>query len=230
MFYGNICQEDYINENTQLEMPLDEIYYNMVLSENYIEDFEALNEGANIEITKKCREFYKKYKENIKAAKAAIKDGDKKTAKSNIKQAKGELEKFKKEVENMDSTAGSAIFGFFAHILVQFAKDAAFIFGNFGLSLGSNAALHSTLNVDMFTGLITSSNPLVTILGSIGLRVSIVAGFIYNMYNVVVDIIKIINSIDNGDSAADSLNLYRVEMLKVCDKFDKNISKLEKSL
>lgn len=232
MFYGTLDKDVIlpIDENAQLAMPINEFCACITLSESYLEDFETLNEGANIEITKKCRAFFKSYKQNIKTAKSALKSGDKKTAKANIKEARADLEKFKKEVDQMDSSAGSAIFGFFAHGLVQLAKDAAFLFGNFGLSVGSSAAVSGATTAAAIKGFLTGTHAIVIAIGTLGMTVANVATWIYGMYNLVVDIIKIVRSIDKGDNSADALNLYRVEMLKVCDKFDRQLGKLEKML
>jgi phage-related protein len=200
------------------------------MSEAYLENFEVFEEGANIEITKKAREFYKGFKTDIKAAKAAIKKGDKAAAKSNLKQARTKLSGFKKEVQNMDSTAGSAIFGWFTSGLVSMARDAAFIFGTFGISFATTNVLSALTFKQIMGAVLNAGERFIANISAIGLKAASIATYIYGIYDLITKIIKITKSIDKGDKAADALNLYRVEMLKTCDKFDKVLSKLEGQL
>ena len=234
MFYGNNTaikeNTSLIDENAALDITAPELCTQFVLSEAYIENFEMLDEGAHIEITKKAREFYKGFKTDIKAAKAAIKEGNKAGAKSNLKQARNKLEGFKKEVKNMDSTAGSAIFGWFANGLVAMARDAAFLFGTFGISLASSTTLSVLSAKEIMGAVLSAGERVIASIASIGMTAANVATYIYSIYNLITKIIKVVNSIDNGDKAADALNMYRVEMLKTCDKFESILSKLENQL
>ena len=238
MFYGNVVLKEEtvcnINETSE-SIYLPEVYSYMALSEQYVEDFELLEEGANIEITKKAQEFYKEYKKHIKAAKAALKNKDSNIAKSQISQAKKKLTNFKKEIKNMDSTAGSAIFGFFASSIILMARDTIFIFGDFGLAAGFGYLTLKELGkilTDIFAlfSRKPETNPVLLYLFSIGLDASLIAGFIYNIYQLVLSIKKIKESLRNGDKSGDAFNLYRIEMLKTCDKFEQQLTMYKKRI
>lgn len=74
---------------------------------------EVIEEGANMELTKKMSSTTKEYKAACKAAKEAVKQHDFKTAKSKVNVALKAAEDLKKYADDMKAEKNSAFVGFF---------------------------------------------------------------------------------------------------------------------
>ena len=91
-----------------------------VFGENYF----LVSEGANIDMTKKFKEYKAEYKEQYKKIRKLIyKDKDYPAAKKEITKTKALVTKMKKDISDIDaSSTGSQVFGFIAGVILNFAK------------------------------------------------------------------------------------------------------------
>jgi hypothetical protein len=121
----------------------------MIIAESYIEPDDILSEGANIEITKKLKEFKERYNKYNKAGKKALLKKDFNTAAENFAKAKKELKEFEYAVKNMDSTVGSAVLGSIAGLLIVMIKVTILSFAPFGIVLGGYK-IYSNVTKDKF--------------------------------------------------------------------------------
>ena len=106
-----------------------------VFGENYF----LVSEGANIDMTKKFKEYKAEYKEEYKKIRKLIyKDKDYPAAKKEITKTKALVTKMKKDISDIDaSSTGSQVFGFIAGVLINFAQIyiPAFLGGMCGLPI-----------------------------------------------------------------------------------------------
>ena len=95
-----------------------------VFGENYF----LVSEGANIDMTKKFKEYAAKYNEEYKKIRKLIyKDKDYPAARKEITKTKALVTKMKKDISDIDaSSAGSQVFGFIAGVILNFAKSYIF--------------------------------------------------------------------------------------------------------
>ena len=91
-----------------------------VFGENYF----LVSEGANIDMTKKFKEYKAEYKEEYKKiCKLIYKDKDYPAARKEITKTKALVTKMKKDISDIDaSSAGSQVFGFIAGVILNFAQ------------------------------------------------------------------------------------------------------------
>lgn len=224
MFYGNCITESEIPyKELSLEESLDLLYKvedATFIAEQYLDEDEVLTEGANIEITKKLREFKKNFNNYLKAGKKALRKYDKKEAADNFAKARQELKAFKKEVEHMDSTVGSAVFGTIAAMLIIMAKSVLISLLPLGI-MGAGYKIYG----------LAVKNPIYSV--AFGASAKFL-GVIYTLSNslseLIVSLVTIVKRSKKGDKTEDLSNLYRTELLKYIDKLSANLSNLEKEV
>ena len=106
-----------------------------IFGENYF----LVSEGANIDMTKKFKEYKAEYKEQYKKIRKLIyKDKDYPAAKKEITKTKALVTKMKKDISDIDaSSTGSQVFGFIAGVILNFAKlyICGFLAGMVGLPI-----------------------------------------------------------------------------------------------
>jgi hypothetical protein len=207
--YGNL--EEYSDNLSEFYEAYGEA---MIIAESYIEEEDdILSEGANIEITKKLKEFKERYNKYNKAGKKALLKKDFNTAAENFAKAKKELKEFEYAVKNMDSTVGSAVLGSIAGLLIVMIKVTILSYTPFGILLGGYK-IYSKItkdSVDRFVYHVAKDTskrllPVVTTIRYLGELVEIVR--------------KFIERTREGDKNTDKFNLYRTELLRYIENLD----------
>lgn len=93
-------------------------------------DFEiaAFDEGANLDMRAKYKQFIKEYKVLTKTAKKAIKEKDKEAFDKACQDLNDKLDELEKDVHSIDSSAGSVVFGIYTWVTLITAKDMKVFF------------------------------------------------------------------------------------------------------
>ena len=230
MFYGITVLEN--NSDTEINLSEQEaldLLYNyedaLLLAETYEDDDYILTEGANIEITKKLKEFKKNYSKYIKAGKKALRKSNTKEAADNFGKARKELELFRFEVRDMDSTVGSAVFGTIAGMLIIMANITIEVY---------TPVLIPSLGISLYTSFVKKDKNLGLFFKTLNYTYKNTAKFvkvigiaIAGLYQLVVTLKEFIASVQAGDKKEDSFNLYRTELMKYINELDKRLSTLE---
>ena len=203
--YGNI--EEYSDNLSEFYEAYGEA---MIIAESYIEPEDILSEGANIEITKKLKEFKERYNKYNKAGKKALLKKDFNNAAENFAKAKKELKEFEFAVKNMDSTVGSAILGSIAGLLIVMIKVTILSYTPFGILLGGYK-IYSNVTKDKYVYRVVKGSskrllPIVTTIRYLGELIEIVR--------------KFIERTREGDKNTDKFNLYRTELLRYIENLD----------
>lgn len=219
--YGSISSKSMVEEsitNEEFGRYFSEAVMDLFMEDCFEESAEIIEEGANIDITKAFDSSKKQFKEKIKAAKGYIKAKEYGKAKTALKEAKSITKDLQKTITEIDSTAGSAIFGYFAHGFLIMAEtlipcSISFVggtVGSYGLVTNNIAAL--------------STGALIAKLGQLGTTVQ-------SIVILVKGIITLIDRIKAGkEDAADYLNLYKNAFLRYTRDLDKNVDKLIKEV
>ena len=194
---------------------------------------QMLEEGANIEITKKLNTFRKNFKYYTNETKKYIEAKDARKAKYNIQLAKKELEGFKNEVKHMDSDVGSVVFGYIAHCVVEYGKSIPLTLGAKGIgAIISNISSRSVPSdhkiFDFFTNILNSE--LGDKLKILGGKVADLVSWSTKVIDQVKNAIKIINSLRDGDKTEDALNMYRHDLIDIISFYERSLDSLESKI
>lgn len=112
-----------------------------ITSESFIDDYvtDYVYEGGNIELYGKYRKLKKIYKEQMKNIQKNIKAENYKDAKKGIQELRENLKPIRKDIFDTDaSSTGSAVFGFFSSVMVDWVRSlTVFVLAipTFGLSI-----------------------------------------------------------------------------------------------
>jgi hypothetical protein len=205
----------------------------IVLNECDLYYEQMIQEGANIEITKKLNTFRKNFKYYINETKKYIEAKDTRKAKYNIQLAKKELEGFKNEVKNMDSDAGSVVFGYMVHCAIDYGKSLPLMLGAKGLgAIITNISSKSTPSdnklISFFTNILNSE--LGDKLKILGGNIAELVSWSTKIIGQVKNAIKIINSLRDGDKTEDALNMYRHDLIEIISFYEKSLDSLESKI
>lgn len=226
--YGNIFLE---NNNKFLNEDLESLLIKGIIEfglDEFDDENEVLEEGANIEYAKIFMSYKKEFNSLMRESKKALKNKEYKLATDKVQDASDVLTKMKKEIKKIPSDTSSAIVGTIFSILESIAGvillDIAYKAGIKFASSTANNILYSGGNV------ITSgfASTLIASLSGFGIGANIgkkiVAGFI-TITNTYKDFKN--NKVNN----ADALNIYRqkiisnIDFLRYCTIDLKNIIK-----
>lgn len=194
---------------------------------------QMIQEGANIEITKKLNTFRKNFKYYINETKKYIEAKDTRKAKYNIQLAKKELEGFKNEVKNMNSDAGSVVFGYMVHCAIDYGKSIPLMLGAKGLgAIITNISSKSTPSNNKIIGFFTNilNSELGDKLKILGGKVGDLVSWSTKIIGQVKNAIKIINSLRDGDKTEDALNMYRHDLIEIISFYEKSLDSLESKI
>lgn len=111
---------------------LDEAFVNGILEEgleDFVDESEVLEEGANIDATKVFYSKMKEYKMGIKETKKALKAKDYELAQQKLKSASDILTEAKKEINKIPSNTSSAVVGTIAAVLESAVNILVICFG-----------------------------------------------------------------------------------------------------
>lgn len=200
----------------------------------FIDDI--VEEGANLDYRAAFKSGRKKYKEAFKKAKKAYKSGNISDAKKYIKEADRALADIEKILKKVDSTVGSAIFGFFAYGLLNMAEMivpySLMVTGMGVSSAGVNKIFSAGAAADIDSAAKTISNGLKTAgAGGVISSVGSVAGFVQAIIITVRMLIQLVNDIkDDKTSTEQALNLYRNKLITYTKDMRKHLSKLENKI
>jgi hypothetical protein len=205
----------------------------IVLNECDLYYEQIIEEGANIEITKKLNTFRKNFKYYINETKKYIEAKDTRKAKYNIQLAKKELEGFKNEVKHMDSDVGSVVFGYMVHCAIDYGKSIPLILGAKGIgAIISNISTRSVPSdhkiFDFFTNILNSE--LGDKLKILGGKVADLVSWSTKVIDQVKNAIKIINSLRDGDKTEDALNMYRHDLIDIISFYERSLDSLESKI
>ena len=112
-----------------------------ITNESFIDDYvtDYVYEGGNIELYGKYRKLKKIYKEQMKNIQKNIKAENYKDAKKGIQELRESLKPIRKDIFDTDaSSTGSAVFGFFSSVMVDWVRSlTVFVLAipTFGLSI-----------------------------------------------------------------------------------------------
>lgn len=168
---------------------------------------EPLDEGANIDMTKKFREYKKEYKGYLKNIKKLYKENKISECEKEINKAKRLVTKMKGDIKEIDaSNAGSTVFGFIAGTLINLAKY-------FGTALISNpiAATYTTIQkyaAGKAVGMATFSRTL-----HLMKNMSLILSVPFTAYYDLIDLLY-------GKNRKDNYNLYKTKLLQACDQLN----------
>ena len=205
----------------------------IVLNECDLYYEQMIQEGANIEITKKLNTFRKNFKYYINETKKYIEAKDTRKAKYNIQLAKKELEGFKNEVKNMNSDAGSVIFGYMVHCAIDYGKSIPLMLGAKGLgAIMTNISSKSTPSDNKLIGFFTNilNSELGDKLKVLGGNIAELVSWSTKIIGQVKNAIKIINSLRDGDKTEDALNMYRHDLIEIINFYEKSLDSLESKI
>ena len=190
------------------------------VNESDEEDVIDIQEGANIDYREAFNKAKKEYKAQAKECKKYIKSKDYSKAKSCTKKMKSAIDDCEKVIKSVDSSTGSAIFGYFASGLLEFA-EMLFPLGLIGAGTTSSALA--------FKSLMSDNLGKAVILGKIGgtaIGAGYIVAFVQSISIIVKTIQVFINDLKEGENAKNSLNLYRNTLLRYIKDMKKNIDKL----
>jgi len=205
----------------------------IVLNECDLYYEQMIEEGANIEITKKLNTFRKNFKYYINETKKYIEAKDTRKAKYNIQLAKKELEGFKNEVKNMNSDAGSVVFGYMVHCAIDYGKSIPLMLGAKGLgAIITNISSKSTPSNNKLIGFFTNilNSELGDKLKVLGGNIAELVSWSVKIIGQVKNAIKIINSLRDGDKTEDALNMYRHDLIDIISFYEKALDCLESKI
>lgn len=210
-----------INQEVPKEFTLEnvlDIYYEwMEILESGDEDYnESLTEGANVDYTIAFKDAIKDYKAESKLAKKCIKSKEYSEAKSHVNKMKQALNKCEKTVKDTPSSAGSAIFGFFAGSAMDtvklFVPSSAFKLSRQAFASSAKAGKVALIGISG-TGVLISEF-LLLVQSSI------------ETYRALEQILKDIRS--KNTSTADTLNYYRNNIMRSLNQMQKRCNDLNK--
>lgn len=192
------------------------------------DDFESFEEGANLDYRAAYKKGSKIAIEHITQAKKAKKDGDIPRAKKHLKQADKALADVEKVLKDVDSTAGSAVLGFFASNLLTIGENIV----PFGLM-----CIGTTMSVSAVKSLITSKSfDISKIAGKYGFGIGMadMSSFILAINSLIRLIKQIVQFTedwkDKDISTTQAFNKYRNHLLTYTKEMRKNVASLEKQL
>lgn len=207
-----------VEEALELQSQIIESLLN--INESDDEDVIDIQEGANIDYREAFNKAKKEYKAQAKECKKSIKSKDYSKAKSCTKKMKSAIDDCEKVIKSVDSSTGSAIFGYFAGGLLEFA-EMLFPLGLLGAGTTSSALA--------FKSLMSDNLGKAAILGKIGgtaIGAGYVVAFVQSISIIVKTIQVFINDLKEGENTKNSLNLYRNTLLRYIKDMKKNIDKL----
>ena len=249
MFYGDKVLNEEPEYKELSEAQILEIYSeyedNMVFVEEYLNEQESiLTEGANIDITKKFKDFKIEYTKHTLAGRKCLLKFDSQGAYENFEKARKVLNEFKKEVENMDSDTGSAVFGTIAGILMIMVSSIIKGYSTFvpllaGTRIYTSAKNHyykknqiPDLSPEQMKkyGIATTASKRDYLYYSAlhtvrGIYAPMLAAM-HALYKVITNIKEFIKRLKSDDSTENKFNLYRTELLTYIKEVDKSLNKL----
>lgn len=182
-------------------------------------DEEAVEEGANLEITAKFREAKAAYKEQAKILKKQIKAKEFGEAQKTVTNMENILTKAEKDIRAIDAGgAGSVILGYFAGLIMNWAE-----------------LLVPSLGVNVGTGVATAAGAAgkagVAAAGAAGAAIFGAIGYVKSLFIFIKQIKTFIGELDNADtSTAEAFNKYRSTIIRYLGDLKKNLANIKKGL
>ena len=168
---------------------------------------EYIEEGANVEMMRTLRASRKAFKAASKECRAAIKSKDKKTAKSKINEMKKIVKDGKNAIDDIESTSGSMILGYFAQYVVKAARN---IVWSIGINILDDGTGETQIQGDGNGGFqYIQGNP------SSRAQAAELITKIKTLFARIRKIYVIIENARDSDNMADALNMFKVE-IKIC--------------
>lgn len=227
MLYGHQFKNlnnEFIDSELQNKI-LEEAFINGILEEgleDFIDEDEIVEEGANIDSAKVFYEKVKEYKKVLKESKKALKEKDYELAQSKVKEASAILSEAKKEINKIPSTAGSAVIGSIAAVL-ETAVNALVVY--FAIVYGIKGVEKIGGSVIRATGSKLAGEAIGFAGG--GALGSITGTHLGKELSKVIWMVNNINKdIKKGKDKSETLNLYKQKLIASIDVLRTNTSNL----
>lgn len=196
----------------------EDIEHNMALSEATI-----ISEGANIELTKAMKTFKSSYKLHMKSAKKLIKVKEYDKAIKELQAAKTASKKMGDTINNTRSNVGSAVFGYFASLLVDMAKFMIPI----GIAFTGGAITRDAVSKAISTGKASGLTKAAAFTGVFMTGIGGAVSWIMSIVEFVKTMIYFIDTVkDPKASTADALNFYRKNIVNYYNDLNSKIDGL----
>lgn len=187
---------------------------------------EVLEEGANIDMSKKFIEFAKTYRSDVKDAKAAIKKKDSSEAKKKLKKISKDLDDIEKFIRSTESDAGSVLFGIIAQWIIIMVKMLPLLGLGFITGKAAGVLRNQAANIPVGTAKSALAGIAITSLIPVRAGFDIVAWYI-GAKEIVQDVVTIVDNFKAKERTEDAINPFRANLLSTIKKMRKQIDKLE---
>lgn len=212
--YGNIFLE---NNNKFLNEDLESLLIKGIIEfglDEFDDENEVLEEGANIEYAKIFMSYKKEFNSLMKESKKALKNKEFKLATDKVQAASDVLTKMKKEIKKIPSDTSSAIVGTIFSILESIAGVILLVFiYSTGLDLGTSTIKKILYSGGSKTSALVAGN-IVAALPGFGIGANIGKKLIIGLTTVVNTSKDFKNDKVNN---SDALNIYRQKIISNID-------------
>ena len=226
MIYGHKFLTESISsielDEATINQLLNEAFLNGILEEgleDFVDENEIVEEGANIDSAKIFYTKVKEYKSALKESKKALKAKDYELAQSKVREASNALTEAKREINKIPSTTGSAVLGGIAAAL-ETAVNILVLYASFALGtkvVGGVASGISAVTGSRTVGLATAYAGG----GTVGSAIGISGG--KELSKLIYMIRNIIKDIKSGKKdKTDTFNAYKQRLIATIDVLREN--------